>query len=100
MRGDRIRDRRIQLGLSQEDLAEMIKADQKRISKYENAQSGVTSDTLTALARALKTSADYLLGLTDDPEPPDDELKIEEHQALNAWRRGDKIEAIRIISSS
>ena len=87
------------MNLSQEQLAEIAHTDQKRISKYEHSQSDATGDTLAALATALGTSTDYLLGLTDDPTPnfQDNDLAPKERKTITAWRLGYLAEAAKII---
>ena len=99
IRGDRLRERRLMFGMSQEELASHANTDQKRISKYENGQSDATGDTLEALAKALNTSTDWLLGLSADPNAQIEErgLALKERQAIAAWRRGDVAEAVKII---
>jgi transcriptional regulator with XRE-family HTH domain len=62
---DRLRERRKQLGLSQEELAARLQVDQKQISKWENGRGNPTAQTLINLARALAVNIDWLLGLTD-----------------------------------
>jgi len=101
IRGDRVRERRILLNLTQEELAAKARTDQKRISKYEKGQSDATGDTLAGLAQALETSTDWLLGLTDDPTPKfqSNELSPIEQKVIAAMRRGDRMAAVAIISS-
>lgn len=66
----RIQERRKALSLSQEDLAEVIGTNQKQISKYETGKNDPTGDVLIALADALDTTVDYLLGRTNTPDRP------------------------------
>lgn len=65
-----IKDRRKELGLSQEALAEIVGVSQRQISKYETGQSDLSAETLNSLADALDTTADYLLGRIEKPERP------------------------------
>src|SRR5262245_27449399 len=68
--GQRIRERRHALDLSQQALADLMHAPQGWLSELENArQTHVQADTVFRLCRALEISADYLLGLTNDPLP-------------------------------
>lgn len=96
---ERIRNLRQELGLSQDELAEIADVNQNAISRYERGVNDPTSEVVIKLARALNTSTDYLLGLTDDPSSQIQEngLAPQERQAIAAWRRGDKMEAMRII---
>jgi transcriptional regulator with XRE-family HTH domain len=68
--GDRIRQLRTQHGLSQGALGKVIGKDGQYVSKLERGVlTSVTTDTLEDVAGALDCSADYVLGLTDDPQP-------------------------------
>lgn len=68
--GERIRQRRVDLNITQEDLADAIKADQKRIWSYETGRSQPSAMVIIDLASALDTTTDWLLGVTDNPERP------------------------------
>jgi transcriptional regulator with XRE-family HTH domain len=88
--GERIRQRRKGLHLSQESLAELIDSSQKQISKYENGEDKPSSDVVHRLSQSLNVSADYLLGLTDIPERPmrgQADLDQDEIELLNMYRR-------------
>ncbi len=66
--GNRIRARRQQLGLSAEELGEAIGKNRATIYRYENGEiENVPLPVLEPLARALETTAKYLMGWTDDP---------------------------------
>lgn len=97
MRGDRVRERRELLRLSQSELAQRVGTGQKRISAWERGESGATDDMIIGLARAMETSADWLLGLTDDPTPRPNDLSERERRVISAWRQGNREEAARVI---
>ena len=59
--GERIKDCRKQLGLSQEDLAEKLYMKKTTICRYEKDQHDIPSSVLTELARVLNTTPNYLL---------------------------------------
>lgn len=65
-RPSRIRTRRVELGLTQAELATAVHVSQKQISNWETG-THPTSGYFIRLAKALECSADYLLGLSDDP---------------------------------
>jgi repressor LexA len=66
----RIKHRRESLGLTQAELGTAIGKDQRSIWRYESEKVKPNAEVLSILARELRTTADYLLGLTDDPEKP------------------------------
>lgn len=101
MRGDRIRQIRENLGWTQEYLAEALDVAVLQINRYENNKNEPSAEVVSRLATVLGCSADYLLGLSDDPTPrhlSPSELKAKERIALTAWRRGDRLEAIKVIA--
>ena len=65
----RIRDMREDRDLTQKQLADHLHIRQNTYSQYETGQRQLPLDALIALARYYKTSADYLLGLTDERKP-------------------------------
>lgn len=65
--GERIAEQRRRLGLSQEELAEKLKAGRQTIIRYESGQTNPNSDAIIKLCKLFAISADYLLGLTDTP---------------------------------
>ena len=71
----RIRDMREDRDLTQKQLADHLHIRQNTYSQYETGQRQLPLDVLIALARYYKTSADYLLGLTDDRKPYPDSKK-------------------------
>ena len=69
--GERVAHARTLGNMTQQALAERSRLRFQNISRLEtNHRAHVRSDTLRRLAEALGCSADYLLGLTDDPTPP------------------------------
>lgn len=101
MRIDRLQLVMKQKGHNASSLAEAIGRSDRTI-RYILAKDGNTSDdTVVAIAQALDVSADYLLGLSDNPTPQlrVDNLTEDERAVLQALRRGDDKEAIKIIAS-
>ena len=65
---ERLRLRRLQLHLSQQQLGAQIGHDQGYVSRLERGEiTDITVRTLARLADALDVSTDYLLNRTDDP---------------------------------
>ena len=67
--GERIAARRDELGLKQYQVAEQIGVTKTTMSKYENNVNIPNADILARLASVLRTSADYLCGITDNCAP-------------------------------
>src|SRR5579871_2908744 len=63
----RLRETRERKGLSQKQLALLCGLGINQISRYENGATDPASHILQKLATSLGVSADYLLGLTDEP---------------------------------
>ena len=71
----RLRELREDRDVTQKELADILHIRQNTYSQYENGQRQLPLDVLIALARYYKTSADYLLGLTDERRPYPDSKK-------------------------
>lgn len=83
--GERIATRRKALGLTQPQLGELIGQGQSAISHWETGNRVIEMENVIKIAGALKTTSDYLMGLTDDPEA----LTEDESELLSAYRRMD-----------
>lgn len=101
MRADRLKTIRVRNGYTQETLAEEIGTDKKQVSRWEGGVFTPNTETLIKIAQVLNVSADYLLGLSDDPMPQlrIDNMTEEERRVVAAMRRGEKLEAIRVIAN-
>ncbi len=67
--GERIANRRKELGLTQWQVEEMADITQKYLSNIERASSGLSIDVMMRLCDALEITPDYLLlGTTEMPE--------------------------------
>lgn len=101
--GERIHQLRRAKHLTQEELAAAAEVDQSRISDYERSKENPTAPTLEKLAKALDTSVDYLLGLTDDPTSPSSSspgsFARKELRVIELWREGRNNEAAMLILS-
>lgn len=88
--GSRILQRRKALKMSQEVLAGLAGIDQTQISKYELGKNEPGAEAIAAIARALDTTADWLLGLTDAAERPlrgQSDLTEDERQLVELYRQ-------------
>lgn len=72
--GDRIKNRRKQLGLSVDDLAARLGKNRSTVYRYEsNEIENMPAGVLEPLAAVLETTPGYLMGWTDDPYDYDDD---------------------------
>ena len=65
----RLKDLREDADIKQREIADFLHIKQNTYSQYENGQRGLPVEILCELALYFNTSADYILELTDDPEP-------------------------------
>jgi len=101
MRKERLRDTRLKNDLTQEQLAQKLGTDVKQISRWESGKFSPNLETLVQIASVLNVSADYLLGLTDNPIPyiKIDNLTDDEREVLAAMRRHDDKAIMKILAS-
>lgn len=66
---ERIRDIRIDRGLTQKDIADIVNVKQNTYCQYEIGALNYPLDAVVKLAQYYNVSVDYLVGLTDQPEP-------------------------------
>lgn len=66
---ERIRNLRVDRGLTQETVARYLRVKQNTYSQYEIGVLNYPLDVVVRLALYYDTSVDYLVGLTDDPVP-------------------------------
>ncbi len=69
MKYERIRNLRIDKGLTQSQVALYLNVKQNTYSQYEIGVLNYPLDIVIKLAEFYGTSVDYLVGLTDNPEP-------------------------------
>ena len=65
----RIRDLREDNDKTQKEISEYLYCDQSLYSKYERGLRTVPVEIIIKLAQLYETSADYILGLTDEKAP-------------------------------
>ena len=71
----RLREIRDRAGESRKNLADLLSVSISQVSEMENGRKGTTMEKLAVLCRHYNISADYLLGLTDEPRPLRDEKR-------------------------
>lgn len=69
MIGERLLELRKDAGLTQDELAAILKINKHSISSYERDKSESPDAIKIAIARYFDVSVDYLLGVTDNPMP-------------------------------
>lgn len=79
---ERVRQRRKQIGLSQQALADFALTTQDHVSRVENGKSELTANEIIAFSKALQVSPDWLLGI--DANEPGDPL---EYKVLSFFRQ-------------
>lgn len=66
--GQRIKERRKSLGMNMDDMAEATGISRATLYRYESGDiKKFSTESLYPVARALKTTPQYLMGWTDDP---------------------------------
>lgn len=65
----RIRDLREDRDLSQATIAKVLHTTQQQYSKIETGKADINGERIKLLAKFYNISADYILGLTNDPRP-------------------------------
>lgn len=55
--------------LEQKEIAKILNTTQQQISLYETGQREMKTNQIVKLCKELNLSADYILGLTNEPKP-------------------------------
>ena len=63
----RIKEIREDRDIKQKEIAEILQTDQSYYSKYERGLHPMTADQIIILCKYYNISADYMLGLIDEP---------------------------------
>ncbi len=71
--GDRIKEIRKDNKISQKDFAILLKSSQAKISQIELGNRGIVAEDIILICQTFNVSADYLLGLSEDPGGTDTE---------------------------
>lgn len=99
LRGERLREARNKAGLTQDDLAVRTGVGKSQIQRYERGASDPTADYVARIAKALRISSDWLLGLVDDPEGHTTRnLTAFEERWLAALQRADESAIIELFA--
>ena len=68
MRLNRLREIREAAGLSQKKMAAIFNCSQQVYSNYELGQRGIPLELLASIVEYFDISADYIIGITDNPK--------------------------------
>ena len=99
--GDRIKNRRKELGMTVDDLAKIVGKSRATIYRYENgAIEKLPTDVLVPFADALDTTPDYLMGWTEDSKRDRFHLTFHRKTIDSAIEKAAIEEIERIISNS
>ena len=89
--GDRIRKKRIELGISQQELGDLVGVSKVSVCGYEKGNRTPTVETFILLTEVLKTTPQYLLGYDVDV--------VEEYTGYSVKMSREDIQIIREIKS-
>jgi transcriptional regulator with XRE-family HTH domain len=95
--GKRLKEIRQNRGHTMESFGELVKVSKQQVYRWESSDSPPTGETLVLIAKALGVSADYLLGLVDEPTErlSEDDLSPMERRLITSLRSGALAEAIQ-----
>ena len=68
----RLKEVRVMKNMRQKDVCNILNMKQSQYSRYESGEDEMKIGTLIEICRAQDISSDYLLGLTDIPNPVDE----------------------------
>ncbi len=78
---DKLKLMRTKYGYSQEKVADLINVGRRTISDYERGISSPDPETIAKLSKLYDVSSDYLLDLSDNPNPIDNnDLQLDEFE--------------------
>lgn len=105
--GRKIRERRMELGLSQEELGEKLDVSYQQVQKYEKGTSQLTVEKLQKVARILDVRIDYFFkempSLVSETPVPYGGLSSEEKSLLKQYRAvtdpSARVALLRLIQS-
>ena len=90
--GDRIKERRLELGYSQEELAKKLGyTSRSTINKIENGTNDIVQSKVVEFATALDTTVAYLMGWSEEDSPNMMRLSDSEHDVVVAFRKADDL---------
>ena len=90
---EKLRDRRVELGLTQQDVADLVGVSEGTVSRWESGDIGnMRRDRIAAYAKALHVSPAVIMGWEDIPEPHLYALNPVESAIIDAYRSADPLD--------
>lgn len=87
LNAQRLRNLRIEKGLKQSEVAEILNIQRTTYCKYETSDIQPPNDILINIANLFKVSSDYLLNLSNDPTPPNKTKEAAPPLGSEEWLR-------------
>ena len=100
---NRIKELRIEAGLTQTELAAKLGFNQTAIGKYERSELEPNIETLKKLSKIFECSIDYLLGWTDDfgnvtvAKNPTSDLTSDAQELMEIYSSLDKMHRVQVL---
>ena len=100
--GERLRKRRLDLGVTQESVAEQVGITLRWYQRIERGENTVSVDTLLALSRVLSVSLDYLMfgSFTNSLANPYADTVMKITDRLSPQQRENAIAILRLFADS
>jgi transcriptional regulator with XRE-family HTH domain len=89
------------VGLTQEELSERLSVSYQQIWRWEQNKVEPGADIVVRLAKELRVSSDYLLGLSNEPlgHMTDEDLSPNERKLIAAVRNRQIVEAVQALAT-
>lgn len=92
----RLKDLRIERGISQDELANVLGCSQSTINNYEKGKHEPDIDMLISMARFFKVSVDYLIGNSEIRTPLDGD-DIQMAHKINRMQEPEIVQLIKVV---
>jgi transcriptional regulator with XRE-family HTH domain len=93
--GERLRESREFLGLSQQEVADLLELTRPAVTNIETGKRKVSTLELREFARLYRKPYDWLIGESSDPTPSEDELAQALYRATNELSDRDRVQLLR-----
>lgn len=92
--GNRIRTRRHQLSLTQEELATMLDVSYQQVQRYESGKDRLNVEKLQTVAKALSVTVSYFFSGADEVFPIED---AREKELISSYRKAQRDEVKNLM---